>query len=140
MSQDLTQNLPNSFAERVLTELAAIRQENAQTNAHLVSLDARLTSLETRVVSIERRVVSIETRLTSLEDRSLSIDSRLISLEDKVDARLHETRPIWEGVLQSLTEIEKNLSTLTRHFQTMVREEFDLRSRIQKLEDDQQAV
>jgi len=133
MSQDLTQNLPNSFAERVLTELAAIRQENAQTNAHLVSLDARLTSLETLVVSIE-------TRLTSLEDRSLSIDSRLISLEDKVDARLHETRPIWEGVLQRLTEIEKGLGTLNRHFKTMISESFDLRSRVEKLEDEQQSV
>ncbi len=126
MSQDLTQNLPNSFEERVLAEFAA--------------LNNRLTSLDDRMTSLEGRMTSIEARMTSLEDRVLSIDTRLISLEDKVDARLHETRPIWEGVLQRLTEIEKNLSTLTRHFQTMVREEFDLRSRIQKLEDDQHAV
>ncbi len=93
MSEDLTKNLPGSFEERVLAELAAIRQENAHLNV------------------------------------------RLTSLEDKVDARLHETRPIWEGVLQRLTEIETGLNTLNRHFKTMIKEEFDLRSRVDKLED-----
>jgi chromosome segregation ATPase len=116
MSEDLTPNLPNSFAERVLAELAAIRQENAQTNAHLASLDSRLTSLEARV---------------------LSMDTRLNSLEEKVDARLRETRPIWEGVHQRLTEIETGVSTLNRQFKTMIREAFDLRSRVDKLEDSQ---
>lgn len=123
MSEDLTQNLPSSFEERVLSELAAIRQENAQTNARLTSLETRMTSLEGR--------------MTSLEDRVLSIDTRLTSLEDKVDARLHETRPNWEGMLQRLTEIEKGLSTLNRHFKTMINESFDLRSRVDKLEDSQ---
>jgi hypothetical protein len=76
MSEDPTQNLPPfSFEERVLTELAAIRQELSQQSVRLVSLDERLTSLE-----------------------------------EKVDARLRETRPIWEGVQQRLTEIEAALS------------------------------
>ena len=110
MSEDLTHNLPSRpFEERVLAELAAIRQESA---ARFDSLDARVASL----------------------------DDRMTSLEEKVDARLRETRPIWEGVQQRLTEIEKGLSTLNRHFKTMIREEFDLRSRLEKLEDDQQAV
>ncbi len=116
MSEDLTRNLPDTFEERVLAELGAIRRENAQ-------LSARMTSLEDR--------------MTSLEDRVLSIDTRLTSLEDKVDTRLRETRPIWEGVLARLTEIEKGLSTLNRQFKTMISESFDLRSRVDKLEDSQ---
>lgn len=75
--------------------------------------------------------------MTSLEDRVLSVDTRLTSLEDKVDARLRETRPIWEGVQQRLTEIEKGISTLNRQFKTMISEAFDLRSRVDKLEDSQ---
>lgn len=112
MSKDLTQNLPTSFEERVLAEFAALNN----------------------------RMASFESRMTSLEDRVLSIDTRLTSLEDKVDARLRETRPVWEGVLGRLTEIEKGIVTLNRHFKTMVNESFDLRSRIDKLEDDQHAV
>ncbi|HEX8423283.1 MAG TPA: hypothetical protein VF634_07725 [Pyrinomonadaceae bacterium] len=130
MSEDLTQNLSNTFQERVLAEFATMRQEFA-------NLNNRMTSLEGRLTSVENRLTSVENRLVSLEDRSLSIDTRLNSLEDKVDARLRETRPVWEGVLQRLTDIETGLSTLNRQFKTMIREAFDLRSRVEKLEDSQ---
>ncbi|MGI9106758.1 MAG: hypothetical protein ACR2G4_10975 [Pyrinomonadaceae bacterium] len=131
MSEEPTQNLPSlSFEERVLAEFAAVRQE-------LASQREIITQLNTRMTSFEDRMTSLEDRMTSLEDRVLSIDSRLASLEDKVDARLRETRPIWEGVQQRLTEIEKSLTTISRHFKTMVSESFDLRSRLEKLEDNQ---
>jgi len=106
MSEDLTHNLPSRpFEERVLAELAAIRQESA---ARFDSLDARVASL----------------------------DDRMTSLEEKVDARLRETRPIWEGVLQRLTDVEANLFKLNRQFGLFVKDSFDLRSRVEKLEDD----
>jgi predicted nuclease with TOPRIM domain len=161
MSEDLTRNLPNSFEQRVLAELTAIRQENAQLSSRMTSfedrmtsfedrmisiedrmtsIEGRMTALEDRIISVEGRLTSVENRLVSLEDRSLSIDTRLTSLEDKVDARLRETRPIWEGVQVRLTEIEKGLSTLNYQFKTMIREAFDLRTRVEKLEDDQHAV
>ena len=110
MSEDPTKNLPpQSFEERVLAEFAAIRQEFAR-------LDTRLSGVETRLDSL---------------------DNRLIKLEEKVDERLRETRPIWEGVLQRLAAIETALDTLNRQFKTMIRDMFDLRSRIEKLEDEQ---
>ena len=43
-----------------------------------------------------------------------SIDSRLSSLETKVDERLRETRPIWEGVVAELAEVKKE-QKLTNH-------------------------
>jgi predicted nuclease with TOPRIM domain len=116
MSEDLTRKMPASFEERVLAELGAIRQENAQLGARMDSLEARMSSLESHVASI---------------------DERLTSLEDKVDARLRETRPIWEGVQQRLTEIEKGLAALNRQFGTLIKDSFDLRSRVEKLEDGQ---
>jgi chromosome segregation ATPase len=115
MSDDPTRNLPTSFEERVLAEFAAMRQEFAQLNKHMDSLEARMSSLENRVASV---------------------DERLTSLEDKVDARLRETRPIWEGVHQRLTEIEKGLNKLNRQFGSLIKESFDLRSRVEKLEDE----
>jgi len=113
MSEDLTHNLPSRpFEERVLAELAAIRQESA----------ARFDSLDARVASLEGRMISLDDRMTSLEE--------------KVDARLRETRPIWEGVLQRLTDVEANLFKLNRQFGLFVKDSFDLRSRVEKLEDD----
>jgi len=94
MSEEPTQNLPQTFEERVLAEFAALRQEFAAQREMITQLNTRMTSLEGRMTSLEGRMTSLEGRMTSLEDRVLSIDVRLISLEDKVDARLRETGPL----------------------------------------------
>ncbi len=103
MSEDPTQNLPpTSFEEHVLNELSAIRQEISEQGLRLTSLETRMTSLE----------------------------NRLTTLEEKVDARLRETRPIWEGVLQRLTDIEVSLKEFNRHLKTLVDDSFKLRARV----------
>jgi chromosome segregation ATPase len=43
-----------------------------------------------------------------------TLDVRITALEEKVDSRLRDTRPIWEGVLARLTSIESELPRLTR--------------------------
>jgi septation ring formation regulator EzrA len=50
--------------------------------------------------------------LTSINTRLDSMDARLTALEDKVERRLHDTRPIWEQVLSRLTDIEARLSSV----------------------------
>ena len=47
-----------------------------------------------------------------LSDRIQNIDSRLESLEQKVDARLHDTRPIWESVQAQLKEMSMRLDDM----------------------------
>ena len=134
MSEDLTQNLPpRSFEERVLAEFAALRGEFA-------GLNTRLDSVENRLTSVENRLTSVESRLTSLEDGMLSIDSRLTSLEDKVYARLRETRPVWEGVLARLTAIQTELNNLNRQIRSLIADIFQMRVRVEKLEDSQQTL
>jgi predicted nuclease with TOPRIM domain len=109
MSEDLTQNLPSrSFEERVLAELSAIRREQSAQRETLSQLDARLTSLE----------------------------GRMATLEEIVDARLHDTRPMWEGVQERLTSIEKEMSGLNRHLKIFAGELSVLRNRVDQLEDD----
>ena len=119
MSEDLTQGLPtNSFEGRVLAELSGIRQELAGQGETMTRMDGRLTSVE----------------------------GRMTSLEEKVDARLHETRPIWEGVLARLTAIEsemprlggieKELARMNRQFRSFVADIFQLRARVEQLEEE----
>ncbi len=116
MSEEITHGLPQrSFEERVLSELSGIRQE-------------------------------LGTRLTSVEERLTSVEGQMTSLEDKVDARLRETRPIWEGVLARLTAIEaelprlggieSELARMNRQFRSFVADIFQLRVRVEKLEED----
>ena len=58
----------------------------------------------------------IETKLDQILSLVQSIDARLTTLEEKVDVRLKETRPIWEGVLVELKEHRKVLQSLERRF------------------------
>jgi chromosome segregation ATPase len=95
MSEELTQNLGGreSFEALVLAELRSI-------NSRLTSMEGRLTA--------------VEDRLTALEGRAEALDGRLTSLEEKVDARLHDTRPIWETVLSRLKVIDKKLDLFAK--------------------------
>jgi chromosome segregation ATPase len=48
--------------------------------------------------------------LRSIDGRLTAVETRLTALEDKVERRLHDTRPIWEQVLVRLTAIEERLT------------------------------
>jgi tetrahydromethanopterin S-methyltransferase subunit G len=50
-----------------------------------------------------------------------SMDARLTTLEEKVDRRLQETRPIWEGVLEQLKNINARLDRIEKEFIAMRR-------------------
>ena len=63
----------------------------------------------TRNLFEERVLNELAAMRTDFNNRFDGLDGRLTSLENKVDARLRETRPIWEGVQERLTEIEASL-------------------------------
>jgi chromosome segregation ATPase len=118
MSEDTTQERPDgrSFEERVFARFDA--------------LDARLTRHDERFNAIDARLDAM--------------DARMIHLEEKVDARMHETRPIWEAVLSRLDGIDNEIKVINRRVRLLhddilrTREEQeDLRERVTKLEPEQ---
>jgi chromosome segregation ATPase len=50
--------------------------------------------------------------LANMNRRFDGLEVRLTSLEEKVNARLHDTRPIWESVLSRLDSIETRLDRM----------------------------
>jgi len=83
----------------VLAELAAIRSEVAE--------------IRVQQAAMARNIASLDERVTALEER-------FTSLEETVDARLKETRPIWEAVQ---AQIEK----LDQKFDIVIRDLYDVR-------------
>ena len=70
-----------------------------------------------------------------------ALDARLTTLEERADARLHETRPIWEAVLGRLDNIESEMKAINRRVRLLhddilrAREDQeDLRERVTKIE------
>jgi len=47
------------------------------------------------------------------------VDARLRALEQKVNERLHDTRPLWEGVVGQLAEIKSDIRRLDRKFDVL---------------------
>src|SRR5438105_4830922 len=82
--------------------------------------------------SFEERVLS---ELAAIRTDIARMDARLTTLEDKVDARLRETRPIWENVLARLTTIEATLEDIQSQLREVVRDLYSMRGRIGRLED-----
>ena len=124
MSDNPTREIPDSrsFEERVFARFDA--------------LDARMDRLDSRMDGLDGRMDRVESRLGSLETKFDGLDGRLNSLEEKVDTRLRETRPVWEGVLTRLDGIESELARLNRQFRSFVADIFQLRARVEKLEED----
>jgi predicted nuclease with TOPRIM domain len=48
-----------------------------------------------------------------------ALDARLTTLEERVDARLHETRPIREAVLSRLDNIEGEMKAINRRVRVL---------------------
>jgi chromosome segregation ATPase len=126
MSDNPTQETPDSrsFEERVFARFDA--------------LDARMDRFESR---IEGKVDALDARLSSLEGKVDELNGRVTVVEEKVDSRMRETRPIWEGVLARLDNIEKELKSLSRGVMLLHEDNFhirteqrELRERVEKLE------
>jgi chromosome segregation ATPase len=131
VSDNPTRETPDSrsFEERVFARFDAL-------DTRMGRFESRLDSLETKVDALDARMDRFESRLGSLENKVDGLGGRMTALEDKVDSRLRETRPIWEGVLARLTAIESELSTLNRQFNSLILDFFRLRVRVEKLEED----
>lgn len=70
-----------------------------------------------------------------------SLDGRLTKLEEKVDARLRETRPIWEAMQARLESVESEVKEINRGVRILHKDvlqvrvdQEELRERIERLE------
>jgi chromosome segregation ATPase len=84
------------------------------TTESLRDSDDKLTLILTEVRNLNARMESFENRMERLEKRQ-------DELEAKVDARLIETRPIWEAVLARLTAIEQHQESMGQRQESMER-------------------
>ena len=94
MSEDPTKDLARgSFEDRVLSELGAIRSDVAE--------------LKIQQNAIVKNIAALDQRLTALEER--------------VDARLKETRPIWEA-------LQEQIKKLDRKFDLVIKDLYEVRT------------
>jgi len=111
MNDEPTKDLgTRAFQKRVLDEFSAIRRDIAEMRGQQTAMAKNIAALDQSLASIEQHVRSIDPRLTSLEE--------------KVDARLKETRPIWESV-------QEQLQRVVEKFDVVLRDIYDVRIDVQ---------
>ncbi len=71
----------------------------------------------TKAVSTDDKLDSLITLVQQVATDVKTLNGRVDSLEQKVDSRLHDTRPIWEGVQARLTTIESEIGSLRTEVQ-----------------------
>ena len=83
----------------------------------------------------------LEARFDKLEPRVEQIDSRLQNLEQKVDLRLHDTRPIWHKVVANIGELqtgqkglEEGLSKLHRSILDVNRDQIVINDSLRRIQ------
>jgi len=117
MSDEPTKDLATrAFQKRVLDEFAAVRAEQAAMRSNIVEMRSDISEMRSEIVEIRTQQAAMAKNISSLDLRVTSIDGRLTTLEEKVDARLRETRPIWEAVQEQLQKLNDKFDILLHEF------------------------
>jgi hypothetical protein len=71
--------------------------------------------------------------LSSINQRLNNLEVRLTNLEEKVEARLHDTRPMWESVLAGIQLMSTTLEKMDAKFNVVGAQLLDLRTDVEML-------
>ena len=117
MSDEPTKDLATrAFQKRVLDEFAAVRAEQAVVRNEISTIRAEQSAMRTDITEIRSEIVEIRTQQVVMAKNIGALDHRLTSLEERVDARLKETRPIWEAVQEQLQKLNDKFDILLHEF------------------------
>lgn len=117
MNEEPTKDLATrAFQKRVLDEFAAVRAEQAVVRNELSAIRAEQSAMRNDITEIRTEIVEIRTQQAVMAKNIGALDHRLTSLEERVDARLKETRPIWEAVQEQLQKLNDKFDILLHEF------------------------
>ncbi len=132
MNEDTTRDLPvRSFEERVLAEFAALRQE-------VGGLRQEVGGLRQEIDIVKQDIHGMKLVINEMNRNLHATNQRLTTLEEKVDARLRETRPIWEAVLVQVREVKDGIAMLNAKVTELIRDSMATRARVTILEEREQ--
>jgi len=110
MNEEPTKDLATrAFQKRMLDEFAAVRAE-------ISAISTEQTAMRSDITEIRSEIVEIRTQQAAMAKNIGSLDHPLTSLDERVDARLNETRPIWEAVQEQLQRISEKFDILLHEF------------------------
>jgi predicted nucleic acid-binding Zn-ribbon protein len=128
MNEEPTKDLgTRAFQKRVLDEFAAVRGE-------ISAIRAEQSPMRNDITEMRNDIVEIRTQQAAMAKNVGALDHRLTSLEERVDARLKETRPIWEAVQEQIQRLVEKFDAVLLDFYELRSEQKIYGRRIAELE------
>lgn len=100
--------------------------QNAEVISLLKTLLTQVNVLTSNVEDVKADVQGLKSwanvtdnRLANMENKIVDFATQLNNLDEKVENRLHDTRPIWESVLARLDRLETNVETVKADITTI---------------------
>lgn len=129
MNEEPTKDLATrAFQKRVLDEFAAVRAEQSAMRGEIAEIRAEQSVMRSEITAMRNDITEIRIDITEIRTQQAAmaknigvLDHRLTSLEERVDARLKETRPIWEAV-------QEQIQRLVEKFDAVLMDFYELRS------------
>ena len=109
-----------AFQKRVLNEFAAVRAEISAIRTEQTAMRSDIAEMRNDITEIRNDIIEIRTQQAAMAKNVGSLDHRLTSLEERVDARLKETRPIWEAV-------QEQVQRLVEKFDVVIQDYYEVR-------------
>lgn len=96
--------------KEVLTEVKTLSSDMQVVKSDVQDLKSWSRVTDNRLANMENKIVGFATEITHLNEK-------FDSLDQKVESRLHDTKPIWEAVLKRLDSIESDIATIKENQQ-----------------------
>ncbi|HMG76936.1 MAG TPA: hypothetical protein VK582_25915 [Pyrinomonadaceae bacterium] len=94
-----------------MAEFAALRSEVGVLRGEVHS---EVGSVRSEVDGLRSEVAEVRTQQMAMAKHFVAMVQRLTSLEERVDARLKETRPIWEAVRAQIEKLDEKFNLFIR--------------------------
>jgi hypothetical protein len=90
--------------------------------------------LTSPLYELQKRLQQFELQVAAIP----KIEEQVAALDDKLDRRLHDTRPIWEGVLLEMGDLRatmgKEIENIKRRIGLLIQDNFEMRAAYRDLE------
>jgi predicted nucleic acid-binding Zn-ribbon protein len=98
------------------SEIAEFRAEQSAMRSEIAEIRAEQSAMRSEITEIRTEIVELRTQQAAMARNIGGLDHRLTSLEERVDARLKETRPIWEAVQEQLQRLGEKFDGVLLEF------------------------
>ena len=102
-----------------LIEIVSYIKDNMATKDDIARLEKRMDSLEIRIDRLEKRIDSIESRINSIESKLIFISEEIQQIRIRLDSLENRTKEDDEAIVKDIFELRQRVQFLEEKIQRL---------------------